>query len=203
MNTVSAMGSLKGRISEAAQELYLREGVEGFSMRKVAEAVGVSAPAIYRHYKNKEDLLNEIVVAGLEILESYLRPALDGETPYQRLVDLTERYLDFAVEQPRYFDFAFLVPSRKMGGFADEIAKGNWVTFQMAVAQVQACMEDGTFRKENPLETAITIWAEVHGLVTLYRAGGFWVQEAMFRNIFRQSVERVLRGLRPVPGEDE
>ena len=72
------MSELRERISAAAQELYLREGVEGVSMRKVADMVGVSAPAIYRHFENKDALLDEIVVRGLRILEQYLRPALEA-----------------------------------------------------------------------------------------------------------------------------
>ena len=61
------MRSLRARISAAAQQIYLREGVDGISMRKVAERVGVSAPAIYKHFKNKDELLNEIVVAGFPL----------------------------------------------------------------------------------------------------------------------------------------
>jgi AcrR family transcriptional regulator len=76
------MTGLRTRISAAAQELYLREVIEGFPMRKVAELVGVSARAIYRHFKNKDELLNEIVIEGLKILESYLRPALESGERY-------------------------------------------------------------------------------------------------------------------------
>jgi AcrR family transcriptional regulator len=189
------MAALREKISAAAQELYLRGGVEGVSMRKVAERAGVSAPAIYRHFKSKAALLNEIVAAGLRILEGYLRPALEAPTPSERLRRLIDRYLAFTIEQPRYFDFAFLIPSRNIGQFSEEIAKGNWLTFRLAVDQVRACMEQGLFRKDDPLATAIAIWAEVHGLVTLYRTGRFGLDEQVFREIYRTSVERVLRGL--------
>lgn len=190
------MSTLRKKISAAAQELYLREGVEGISMRKVADKVGVSAPAIYRHFENKEALLNEIVVEGLKILEGYLQPALEASTPYQRLVQLIDNYLDFTLEQPRYFDFAFLIPSRNIGHISDEFAKDDWATFQLAVEQVAACMEQGLFREDDPLETAITVWAEVHGLVTLYRTGRFGLDEGTFRTIYRQSVNRMLEGLK-------
>jgi hypothetical protein len=45
------------------------------------------------------------------------------------------------------------------------------------------------------METAITIWAEVHGLVTLYRTGRLGADENVFRTIYRRAVERVLKGL--------
>ena len=98
---VGGMGSVRARIAAAAQELYLQEGIDGISMRKVADRVGISAPAIYRHFKNKEELLSEIVVEGLKILEQYLGPALESGTPYERLVRMADRYLDFALEHAR------------------------------------------------------------------------------------------------------
>jgi AcrR family transcriptional regulator len=189
------MSSLRKKISVAAQEVYLREGARGFSMRKVARAVGVSAPAIYGHFRNKEELLNEIVIEGLRILEDYLKPALQAETPYARLVQMTERFLDFAMEQPKYFDFAFLIPSPDISRFSEEISRPDWSTFRFAVEQVAACIEDGSLARDDPLYTAITIWAEVHGLVTLYRTGRFGPDAALFRQIYRQSVSRLLQGL--------
>jgi AcrR family transcriptional regulator len=190
------MRSLRSKISAAARELYLREGTEGFSMRKVAEMVGVSAPAIYRHFKNKEELLNEIVIGGLKILEEYLRPALEAATPYDRLIRMTDSYLNFALEQPKYFDFAFLTPGPVQSHVATEIARPDWDTFRLAIEQIAACAEAGLFPREDPLETAITIWAEVHGLITLYRTGRFGQDPEIFRAIYRQSVDRMLRGLK-------
>ena len=190
------MSTLRIKISAAAQELYLRDGIEGFSMRKVADIVGVSAPAIYRHFKNKDELLNEIVIEGLKILESYLRPALEAETAYERLVQMTDNYLNFALERPKYFDFAFLVPNPSMNPVADEIARPDWDTFRLAVEQIAECAEAGIFPPDNPLETAVTVWAEVHGLIILYRTGRFGQDAELFREVYRQSVDRMLRGLR-------
>lgn len=191
------MTTLRTRIADAAQELYLREGIEGFSMRKVADLVGVSAPAIYRYYKSKDELLDEIVIEGLKVLERYLQPALEADNPYGKLVLLTDNYLKFALEQPKYFDFAFLVPNRDMSGLAEEVANPMWTIFRLAIAQVGACMEEGLFRRDDPLGTAIIIWAEAHGLVTLFRTGRFGQQSEAFTEIYRHSIERVMQGLKP------
>lgn len=190
------MSLLRKKIADAAQELYLREGVDGISMRKVAEMCGVSAPAIYRHFKNKEEMLSEIVVEALRVLESYLRPGLEAAgSPYDRLLGMADSYLSFALEQPRYFDFAFLVPSPEIEPIPQEIDKRNFSTFKVAIEQVGACIEQGILRKDDPLETAIMVWAEVHGLVTLYRTGRFGGSPEHFRAIYRRSVQRMLRGL--------
>jgi AcrR family transcriptional regulator len=196
--TLFTMSSLRERISAVTQELYLERGIEGVSMRKVAERVGVSAPAIYRHFKNKDELLSEIVVQGLRILEEYLRPALEQPKASERLRRMIDGYLEFALAEPKYFDFAFLTPSHDINRLADELAKPHAATFRIAIDVVADCMREGTFAPGDPLEAGILLWAEAHGLVTLFRTGRFGEDQEMFRQIYRRLTDRVLDGLRPV-----
>ena len=193
------MSTLREKISAATQELYLEKGLEGVSMRKVAERVGVSAPALYRHFKNKNELLNEIVVRGLKILEGYLQPAMEAETPFERLTRMIDGYLDFAMTEPQYFDFAFLTPSHGIDRLADELAKPDLATFRIAIDVVGDCMKDGTFVDGDPLESGILLWAEAHGLVILFRTGRFGEDQEMFRQIYRRLIDRVIEGLRSTP----
>ena len=104
-------------------------------------------------------------------------------------------YLAFALEQPKYFDFAFLTPDRGITGLAEELARPLWNTFRMSIEQITACMDSGLFERGDPLEISIMMWAEVHGLVTLFRHGRFGPDETMFREIYGKSVQRLLRGL--------
>ena len=106
----------------------------------------------------------------------------------------------FALEQPKYFDFAFLTPSRAIGPVADEISRPDWQTFRMAIDQVGACMEQGIFVSDDPLEAGITLWAGAHGLITLFRTGRFGQDVELFRGIYHASIERLLKGMM-VPGE--
>ena len=194
VNSVRAPQNVRERVLLAAQELFLSHGPDGISMRKVAARAGVTAPAIYRHFKDKDELLHEIINVGLEILQRYLEPAFRAPTPHERLRLLIDYYLDFALEQPRYFDFAFLAPSHGIR-LADELARYNRSTFMFAVQQVQLCMEQGVFVKDDPLETSIMLWAEAHGLVTLFRMERFGPDAAEFRSVFKRAIERMLRGL--------
>jgi AcrR family transcriptional regulator len=189
------MNDLKARISLTAQELFLSEGVEGVSMRKIAERVGVTATAIYRHFRDKEEVLEEIIGAGLATLSEYLAPALKAEDPYQRLRRLIDAYLRFALEQPRYFDLAFLVPG-KSGEFSEQLARDNGRTFKMAVEQVALCMEMGVIKKEDPIEVAVYLWSLAHGLIMLHRMNRLGDDSEQFRKLYRATIERALRGIR-------
>jgi len=196
------MSEVKTRISQAAQELFLSEGVGGVSMRKIADRVGVTATALYRHFRDKEEIFGEIMNAGLAILSEYLSPALKAEDPYRRLTGLIDAYLRFALEQPRYFELAFLVPGG-MTGISEELERRNRATFRVAVEQVERCMEAGIFRRSDPIGTAIYLWSTAHGLVMLQRTNRLGGDAAQFRKLYRSVIGRALDGLRENPRPKE
>jgi AcrR family transcriptional regulator len=191
-------GTSREGIVDAALEVFLQDGVAGMSMRKVADAAGITAPAIYRHFQNREVLLGEIVEIGLRELEKYLRPALKSGTPYERVRQLADRYLDFALEQPKYFDVASLNAGTRIEWLSQELAHPMWDVFRAAIAQIELGMERGHFRRDNPISTAILIWATAHGLVTLYRIDRTAAYPKQFREIYRASMDRLFQGLRPL-----
>ena len=190
------MSDLRGRITVAAQELFAAEGIEGISMRKLADRVGVTATALYRHFRDKDAILDALISAGLAVLSDYLEPALRARDPERRLRGLIDAYLRFAVEQPKYFDLAFLVPSVSTR-MSEELERHNRATFKMAIEQVAACMQVGIFRPGDPIETAVYLWSTAHGLVTLHRMNRFGDGAAQFGRFYHGAIEHALEGLRP------
>jgi len=169
--------------------------VEGISMRKIADKVGVTATAIYRHFRDKDEILDELISSGLAILSEYLQPALKAPGPEERLRALIDAYLRFALEQPKYFDLAFLVPS-PAGRMSEELNRHNREVFRMAIEQVALCMETGLFKKGDPIETAVFLWSSAHGLVTLNRMNHFGDDVEAFRLMYHASIERAIAALR-------
>jgi len=194
---VNTLVDTRQRIFRAARSILLDEGAAALSMRRIGRQVGLTPAAIYRHYASKQELLDEIAIAGLQALESHLRPALDAATPGGRVRRLTDGFLDFAMEQPTYFDFVFLTPGVLRKPLTEELARPMWGTFRESVDQIEACMARGDIRKDDPLLTAILIFSQVHGLVSLYRTKQIGPDPREFRQLYRASVERLLRSLRP------
>ncbi|MDH3627421.1 MAG: TetR/AcrR family transcriptional regulator [Acidobacteriota bacterium] len=191
------MNELKERIAAAAHELFTEHGPEGVSMRKIAQQVGVTAPAIYRHYKDKGELLDGIINDGLEKLQSRLAPALEAATPLERLRRMGDAYLDFAIEQPTFFDYAFMTPKRSSGSISEELQRHDRRIFRHAIEQVTHCIHDGTFGPSDPIEVAIRVWSTVHGLITLFRTGRLGLGDDQFRETYRRTVDQMLADLRP------
>jgi hypothetical protein len=60
-------------------------------------------------------------------------------------------------------------------------------------------MAAGELERDDAWEVALQIWAHNHGLISLYRAGWFTLDEAQFRALYHRSLKRLLKGLRAPP----
>ena len=74
-------GNLKAALIAAALKEISREGPDGFSLRGVARRAGVSAPAVYRHFKDKDDLLAAVALECQERLGAEVAKGLEHAPP--------------------------------------------------------------------------------------------------------------------------
>ncbi len=190
------MSDLREKILPCATDLYLEHGLKGLSMRILAERLGVSATAIYRHYRNKEDLLHSIIGEAIKVFGSYLFPALSGANAIERFHLGEKAYLDFALEQSKYYEVLFL-SAEQLGEdeHPEELRKKSLATFQFLVDRVQECIECKYLQKGDPFEIAMTIWAHSHGLISIYLGKKTPLEEVAFRELFYASNRRLLNGL--------
>ena len=101
---------VRGRILDAARELFARDGYDAVTMRKIAEAVEYSPTAIYLHFKDKESLVRELCIADFDSLaRSFQRIAREPD-PLERLRRAGLAYADFAVEHPNHYRLMFMTP---------------------------------------------------------------------------------------------
>ncbi|MFP2904888.1 TetR/AcrR family transcriptional regulator [Pyxidicoccus sp. 3LFB2] len=192
------MSEAQERILSAARELFLEGGAEAVTMRSVAERVGVTATALYRHFDGKEALLQAVLRAGFESFGSYLYRSLSGGGPRERLMLSGKAYLDFALQQPQVYRTIFMAP-RPAGDCEPSALPDSHkaATFRFLTDRVRECMEAGQLRKDTPDAVALAIWAHVHGLVSLYLSGALGMAEQPFREACAQSIDRLFAGLAP------
>ena len=90
----------RGQILAVAAELFAKHGYHGVSIADLGAAVGVSGPALYRHFDGKEALLAEMLIGISEhLLEGGQERAVAGD-PQEVLVALVEFQADFARREP-------------------------------------------------------------------------------------------------------
>ena len=159
----------KERILHESREVLREKGIAGFSMRGVAERVGVTATALYRHFADKDTLLATLLEQGFATFSSYLMRALAGKTPLERLRRAGSAYFDFALEHPHDYALMFMTPCQELG--LHEVSEGAKsrmdATFVFLVDRVKECIDAGVFEAHDPRTAALNIWAEVHGLTCL------------------------------------
>lgn len=165
-------------------------------MRKLAKQVGVTAPAIYRYYGGREDVLADVVREAYRAFMGYIYRALEAPTPLERFFGAGEGYLDFALEHPRWFKIMFSGAERLgMGTLPADIEAMSCAIHQFWIDRVSECMHAGILKTGDPAETSLTMWAHAHGLVQLYQQGHFMIDEPTFRTFFEASGARMMAGV--------
>ena len=190
------MTETRDRILACACDLYLSDGLDGFSMRKLARAVGVTAPALYRHYENREHLLLEIVGEAYKLFSQYLHLALSGEDPVERFRIAGEAYLSFALEHPRYYEILYSY-TQYLGleELPEEIQALAGAIHQFWLDRVRECMDAGFLKQDDPEMVGRTFWALSHGYVSIHQRGMLDLDEDGLREAVGASMRRILEGM--------
>jgi AcrR family transcriptional regulator len=184
------------KILSAALRLFEQEGPEAVTMRRVADAVGITAMAIYRHFPSREALLKRISDDSFNAVALAWENHPEHADVMQRIYRPLENYLDYALEHPHLFDHAFGVPREDARRFPADFRHRQSPTLTVIADALVEGMRQGVLREDDPWDLAMTLWAHVHGLVTLYRAQRFSYDEKQFRKFYRESNNRVINGLK-------
>jgi AcrR family transcriptional regulator len=157
--TVGPSTTLTPRAREivgAARELLETEGAAGLSMRRIAERLGIRAPSLYKHFRDKEALAAAIVSDGFEQWARRFGTAVaQGPDP---LAALARAYRDFALEHPHLYRLMTEGPLAR-----DRLAPG--VEERAAASLLEAASGDA--------DLARAIWAFAHGMAILELDGRF------------------------------
>jgi AcrR family transcriptional regulator len=192
----SSSRSTADAIADAARAIFETDGAAGISMRRVADAVGITPMAIYRHYPNREALLDCVANRGFQEMLDYWKPGHADLSPDERLFELLDGYLDYAFAHPRIFDYVFSDARPGARRFPEDFRAGLSPTANLLVEVLQEGMASSVFRKDDVWDVALALWAHSHGLICLYRGGRFSLTQAQFRALHRNSLGKLLHGIR-------
>jgi AcrR family transcriptional regulator len=158
-------------ILDAADELLIGSGSEdAVSIRGVADAVGLTPAAIYRHFPDKEGLLFAVCARHFDsITEDVAVPALTStDDPIRALQQLAEAYVHFGVEHPEHYRIMFM---RREDHRPDQYAAEKVLEtglFGAVLPVVQRGIDEGRFRADltDPILIAWVLWMGVHGITS-------------------------------------
>lgn len=184
--------STRDKILAAARKAFERRGLEGLSLREVAAKVGITPMAIYRHFASKEALVDALVLDALGEWSERVAalPAAEG---LAKVEQMGEAFLDFALREPRRFEAAFLLPSRKARRYPDDFAAGRSPAGNVQLGALEEGIRQGKLTGAAAVEILLINSALSQGLVTLYRAGRIAGGEEEFRALYRRAMRRVFQ----------
>lgn len=183
-------------ILAAARELLDRKGIAAVAMRPVAERVGITPMAIYRHYADRASLLNAVADEGFqELAARVLTLKLKGGVE-QRMMQVGDVFLDTALQFPNLYELMFLVPREGARVYPRDFKAGRSPTFNPTVNILEQAMRDGELKPDDAVEIAFEISALSHGLIVLYLGGRVVQSEKEFRLFHQRSFRRYFDGLR-------
>jgi AcrR family transcriptional regulator len=177
-------------ILRAARKLFDEKGLEQLSLRSVAKRVGITPMAIYRHFESKQALVDALVLDGLAQWSARV-DALPPAKGFTKLKQISEAFLDFALKEPRRFEAAFLIHSKKARRYPGDFVAGRSPAGKVQIEAIEQAMADGILRADSAIEIMMTNAALSQGLVTLYRAGRIAGGETEFRKLYHRATGRV------------
>jgi AcrR family transcriptional regulator len=184
------------KIAIAARRVLDSEGADAVTMRRVAREVGITPMALYRHYSDREGLLNALADEGFEALAAQLESTGSSGSLDKRLTRVLDLYLDYALRHPRLFELMFLKPRAGARRFPQDFKAGASPTANRMAALIQEAMQTGHLRKDDPWAITFEMGALLQGLVMLYLGGRMAMSPARFRAFSRRSFRRYLHGIR-------
>jgi AcrR family transcriptional regulator len=186
-------------IVDEACELISREGLAALTLRRLGARFSVSAPALYTHFTDKDDLLRAIAERQFGgLIERYheIDEAADPEHPLDRVMAQCRAYVRMSQEDPELFRVMFLF-APDFGG-ALEVPVGSelpaaTLAFQTAVDALRDAIALGHLDDEEPLTVALTLWSGVHGVASILLLGLGMAPEDEDA-LVTEVVSRILRG---------
>ncbi|CAN7163849.1 TetR/AcrR family transcriptional regulator [Phenylobacterium sp. LjRoot225] len=186
----------RGEILDAAEQIFDAEGYEGATIRKIAEAVGVSSTALYIHFPDKAAILGEICRRTLERLLARNRElAAKPLEPTVRVRMMLEEYLRWGLAHPNAYQLVYSTRRPLSAGLwskdAVDLSVQCYEIFESVVREIAV---QGRLRARGAEAAALTFWTGAHGLVAMVCARPNF-QWAGTEEMIATTLDALMRGL--------
>ena len=161
---------LRQEILDAASELFVRDGYENVSMRRIADKIEYSPTTIYIYFKDKAELLDQVCKETFGRLVQRLSKIMEQPAdPVERLKRGLIAYIEFGLQNPHHYRATFMMPFPE--GF-DKTKYGQpdspgMQAFSFLIRGISDCIKGGKMPEINVELASQTVWAGIHGITSL------------------------------------
>lgn len=159
----------RGEILQAAERIFIAEGYQGATIRRIADEVGVSSTALYMHFRDKDEILLEICDGAIqELLRINTEISAQPIDAVARVRLMLDAYMDFALDNPNAYQLVFCGPSGLLSEDKQQMTRDlGDRCYDKFVGVVREIGASGRLRTGNVESAAQALWTACHGLVAL------------------------------------
>jgi AcrR family transcriptional regulator len=184
-------------ILDAAMGLFVNEGFDQISMRRIAEKIEFSPATVYLYFKDKDDIMFELHRRAFDHFYSYEVRVASVADPFERLKKLGEVYMSFALENPEEYDLLFIMRGTGLRIKAEKDWDEGIRTYDFLKGVVKECLDQGLIKPMDPDVISLSMWGTVHGLVSLViRNRLAMMPESQIRQLIHGSMSYLIDGIR-------
>ncbi len=160
---------IRKMILDASMKLFVEEGYDHVTIRKIADLIEYSPTTVYLYFKDKDEIFFHLHEMGFARFMELNQNLVGITNPLMRLYKMGENYLYFGFNHPEFYDVMFIqrAPMQALACMED----GHWSLGDNALGLLQEvlqdCMDKGLIKKAPVEVVAVSIWGMVHGLVSL------------------------------------
>jgi len=194
---------LRGKILDAARELFAEHGYEAVTMRKIAEKIEYSATAIYLHFKDKDELIQELCAHDFLAFSQQFVSVVGIDDPIERMRVAGRIYVQFALQHPNHYRLMFMTPhpQRPTAEALERRGDPRRDAYALLRELIDAAMKAKLLKKHlKDVDLVVqTVWASIHGVVSLEIAmtgnKDEWIDWAPVQKRIELMFETLLHGL--------
>lgn len=165
-------GDLRNAIMDAVAQLIGEKRSLAFQLKEVAELVGTTQPAIYKHFESKDALLVETAVTGYKLQRAFREFAMEtsGGSPLADILAIGEAYVLFSIRRPGYFLLIKNLETNEILSSQTYLQERD-LAVNRITELVQRCIEDGLFADVSVELARTVLQSTAYGLAHLYITG--------------------------------
>jgi AcrR family transcriptional regulator len=185
----------RAEILEAAERIFVAQGYEGATIRKIADEVGVSSTALYMHFPDKGCILVEICKTTImQLLTRNAEIAAKPMDPVNRVSQMLDSYMRWGLEHPNAYQLVFSSVRPVSEVLGDSLADLSARCYDIFSGVVREIAADGRLRAGDADSAAQVLWSACHGMVALLitRPDFEWAPQ---EELLRVTLEGLTHGL--------
>ncbi len=165
-------GDLRNAIIDSVAKLIEDKRSLAFQLKEVANLVGTTQPAIYRHFESKDDLLVETALRGYTLQRELREQAIaaTGGTPLEGIIAILEAYVLFSVQKPGFFLLIKNLETNEILSSSSYLEERE-VSIKRITDLIDDCIKDGLFSETDTEIAHSVLQSAAYGLAHLYITG--------------------------------